>query len=598
MNRFSGMFRKSFRMRLLATFLAAALIPLTVSLWMTGQMFRSQENLNMRQEMQEELEIVTEVLDTMHSGFLEAAGSLCSDRMVARSLLQQGHSFTGTSVNNVLFQATEQCRAAATFELYDREGNRRYSTAGSEKTRTRKTDWGLLKRAEEADGLVYVTTEDPENTEEALLSGAAAIRDGEELAGFFVLNVYFENFESLLEGKYGARNELVLLDRFWHAVYCIQPALGAELGEKLHAAVLSGGRPENLDEEFRYRAEEHPGTGLIAVIRSPEIFTRETINVFRRVMLFIMILGAAAAVVLGTGLSLQLVRPVERLRSAMSEVTLDHLDVQVEPGEDELGELAVRFNRMTDALREHRAALLKNQETLMQNQKELNETQIRMLQAQLNPHFLGNTLDTMKWIAKINQVPEVAVMSTDLADILRFAISPEEFVTLRRETKALERYIEIQRIRQSGGLSFTLDIPEELLDCMVPKMMLQPLTENAVIHGLDSSAGGEIVVQAEQKEGSGGTELLQITVTDNGSGIPEEMTGPYRRPEGEAAKHHLGLYNVDTILKKHYGEIYGIWLSNRKDGCKGAEVTALLPLDRGSGKEEEIISAEEKGAYE
>ena len=245
------------------------------------------------------------------------------------------------------------------------------------------------------------------------------------------------------------------------------------------------------------------------------------------------------------------------------------------------------FNRMTDALQENREALLKNQETLMQNQKELNETQIRMLQAQLNPHFLGNTLDTMKWIAKINQVPEVAVMSTDLADILRFAISPEEFVTLRRETKALERYIEIQRIRQSGGLKFTVEIPDPLMDCLVPKMMLQPLTENAVIHGLDSSAGGEITVRAEQTEGAGGKELLKITVTDNGSGLPEEMTGSYHRPEGEAAKHHLGLYNVDTILKKHYGEEYGVRLANRQDGKSGAEVSAILPLDRRNNTEQE-----------
>ena len=76
------------------------------------------------------------------------------------------------------------------------------------------------------------------------------------------------------------------------------------------------------------------------------------------------------------------------------------------------------------------AALKLNQAQLVENQRELNQAQIRMLQAQLNPHFLCNTLDTMKWISKINQVPQVAVMSTDLADILRFCISPDEFCLL------------------------------------------------------------------------------------------------------------------------------------------------------------------------
>ena len=582
-----GAFRRSFRLRLLAAFLAAALIPLTVSLWMTGRMFRSQQHIRVRQEMKEELEIVTEVLDSMHLGFREAAGTLCSDRMVARALGHPGPSITGTAVNNALFRATEQSRAAASFELYDKDGIRRYSTTGSSKAVSLKTDWGLLNRAEQADGLVYVTTEDPDDQESPVLTGAAPIREGDELAGFFVLNVSFDQLRSVLAGKYGARNELLILDRFWHPVYCTQPADAEATGEKLREAMLSGVSLDNLDEEFMYRAAQHPETGLIAVIRTPEVFTRNTMSLFRRVTLVIMALGAIAAIFLSTGLSLQLFRPVGQLRRAMSEVALDHLDVHVQVGEDELGELAARFNRMTDALQENRAELLKNQETLMQNQKELNETQIRMLQAQLNPHFLGNTLDTMKWIAKINQVPEVAVMSTDLADILRFAISPEEFVTLRRETKALERYIEIQRIRQSGGLNFTVDIPEPLMDCLVPKMMLQPLTENAVIHGLDSSAGGEITVRAEQTEGAEGKVLLKITVTDNGSGLPEEMTGPYHRPEGEAAKHHLGLYNVDTILKKHYGEEYGVRLANRQDGRSGAEVSAILPLDRGSGTEQE-----------
>ena len=160
-------------------------------------------------------------------------------------------------------------------------------------------------------------------------------------------------------------------------------------------------------------------------------------------------------------------------------------------------------------------------------------------------------------------------MSTDLADILRFAISPQEFVTLDAETRILDRYIEIQRIRQSGALSFRLEIPEELEDCLVPKMMLQPLVENAVLHGLDGGEPGVITVRAEELEGP----FLKLSVTDSGRGIP------YGPPEGEAARHHLGLYNVDTILKKNYGEEFGLRLDNLPDG-KGAVVTAVLPLRR------------------
>ena len=100
------------------------------------------------------------------------------------------------------------------------------------------------------------------------------------------------------------------------------------------------------------------------------------------------------------------------------------------------------------------------EQALLENQQALNDAQIRMMQAQLNPHFLCNTLDTMKWISKINQVPQVALMSTNLADILRFCISPDEFVELRQELAILGRYVEIQRIRLSDSFTFAQDVPD------------------------------------------------------------------------------------------------------------------------------------------
>ena len=180
----------------------------------------------------------------------------------------------------------------------------------------------------------------------------------------------------------------------------------------------------------------------------------------------------------------------------------------------------------------------------------------------------------MKWLSKINQVPQVAVMSTDLADILRFCISPDEFVPLRREGEILQRYMEIQRIRMSGAISFRLDLPEELADCLTPKMILQPLVENAVLHGVDGAEHGEIWVRAREQDGK-----LQIQVLDKGRGLPTELLGPYARRDRELSRGHLGLYNVDTILIKYYGKGFGLYLENRTGG-PGAVVTATLPIRR------------------
>ena len=223
------------------------------------------------------------------------------------------------------------------------------------------------------------------------------------------------------------------------------------------------------------------------------------------------------------------------------------------------------------------AALKLNQAQLVENQRELNQAQIRMLQAQLNPHFLCNTLDTMKWISKINQVPQVALMSTNLADILRFCISPAEFVPLQRELEILERYVEIQKIRLSDSFTFEEDVPEKLRSCMVPKMLLQPLAENAILHGLSGVSAGQLLVTARETD----EKLLEIRVCDNGCGLPPELLGPYRPPEQPTG--HLGLLNVDTILRKHYGERFGLRLENREDGI-GACVVACLPIEKGESQ--------------
>ena len=278
------------------------------------------------------------------------------------------------------------------------------------------------------------------------------------------------------------------------------------------------------------------------------------------------------SIFLGLQLSRQIFEPIGRLHRAIRRVEKNDLAVQVpiDRRENELTELARQFNHMV-------TTLSANQQALLENQKALNEAQIRMLQAQLNPHFLCNTLDTMKWISKINQVPQVALMSTNLADILRFCISPAEFVPLQRELEILERYVEIQKIRLSDSFTFEEDVPEKLRSCTVPKMLLQPLAENAILHGLSGVSAGQLLVTARETD----EKLLEIRVCDNGCGLPPELLGPYRPPEQPTG--HLGLLNVDTILRKHYGERFGLRLENREDGI-GACVVACLPIEKGESQ--------------
>ena len=187
----------------------------------------------------------------------------------------------------------------------------------------------------------------------------------------------------------------------------------------------------------------------------------------------------------------------------MEKVKAGDLNIRVHSTRtDELGRLTDSFNGMVRDLKTYL-------EEKVQQQKDLNETTLRLYQTQLNPHFLYNTLDTIKWNAKINQIPEIAVLAENLAVILRKSISSKPFITLREELDTIDSYIRIQKIRFSGRFLYETEIPDLLEESMIPKMILQPLVENAIIHGLDGCDNGYICIYAAQKDGA-----LSISVTE------------------------------------------------------------------------------------
>ena len=554
---------RSFRNRLLCSFLIASLVPMIICSALLSQIFRIQMKKQMETDAQTQTAHLMTALDHVSDALPGAARALKESGLLPRAFT----SLEDTKVNTALFYATEGSRDLADYSLYDLGGSLCYSTGSVTPGATLPTRWGILFAAKNAGGqAVY---QPPMDGGEALLQGAALLSSpqGEPL-GYLVMELSGENFQKLFSGKYGSSNQILLLSRYWHPVYASQSGLTEELADTLRSQLLGDGRPGAQTEDFRYQIQAHRPTGLFLVLRQPQLFTQSTRKLLRAASFFCVLVGIVISAALCLPLSQRVSLPIRRLLEAFNRLEQDDLDVHVSrDGEDELGQLAEGFNHMVLALKT-------NRQELVDNQRELNQAQVRMLQAQLNPHFLCNTLDTMKWISKMSHVPQVALMSTNLADILRFCISAEEFVPLSREVEVLNRYVEIQKIRLSDQFSFVVSLPEELETCMVPKMILQPIVENAILHGLEGVSDSAIRVEAEQEA----AELL-ITVTDNGHGLPPDMIGhPYRR-ESAPAGHHLGLYNVDTILKKHYGERYGLYLDNNPEGS-GARVRARLPLKR------------------
>lgn len=558
--------KRSFRGKLLLGFLVIGLAPLILSTALMLSIFRLTLDQGAEEDAQVQLGSMAGALDALLTDGAGVMDRLSGEEVVRQTL--SGQESAPREVYLALYTAAQPLLDRASLSLYDYFGQRLYSTTGGRGQAHLPTDWGILAAAAESRGMVLRDVE-PFGTDgqtEERLRAACAVRDGSALLGYVVMEISDPHFQRLFDGRYGAAGGVVLLDPFWNPVYASPGSRGEQLAPTLRAQLLAG-RPL-ADESGTYHYFLHSDTGgrYTLLLQRPNPMTAGTMHLLLLISAGTILFCLALCAVFSLTLSRQLFEPIRALNDAMGEVEQGNLSVRVEsPSTDETGQLAGHFDRMVERLQGHLDESLRRQ-------RELNDAQVRMMQAQLNPHFLYNTLDTVKWLGKIHQVPEVATISADLAEILRSSISGEEFIPLARELTLLRRYVEIQRIRFAGRFVFHIQVPEEYDALPVPKLVLQPLVENAIIHGLDGATGGEITVTAQRL----GDEL-RIAVTDDGCGMTEDSLHRFhtRTPATEG---HLGLYNVDAILRLHYGEGSGLHI-NSINGA-GTSIWFSLPVTK------------------
>ena len=551
---------RSFRNRIFVAMLAATLLPLLVcgGLMLNLQVTRSQESL--AQESHAQLAALGGALDDFRDACRDIARTL-SDSTVVRSALRRGGEDSRT-LYQVLFRTAESLRPYARFDIYDRQGVCRYTTASTPPSGELDPGWGILWDAGQEEGLALRAGEDG-----GLVAAQAVRSRGGDILGYVTAQVEQEGFDRMFNGLYSAAGEVLLLDGRWRTVYCSQPSQGRSTVECLREQLLSGSPLTGVTGEYAFFAAQRPDTGFVLILQRPRPFTALVLRSFYLVGAMVGVVCLLLCMWCAWVLSRALSRPVHQLDEAMGEVERGRLDVRLETDRaDELGRLSSRFNRMAAEYR-------LNLDRSVQRERELNRARLGMLQAQLNPHFLYNTLDAMKWLGVAHQAPEVAALATDLADILRFSISGDELVTLEQELELIDRYVNIQLIRFEDRFAFEIDIAERFQGCLVPKLALQPLVENAIIHGVADRDDGYIKVQAVQE----GDDLV-LRVSDNGCGMTPEVlerlnSGDKRIPGG-----HLGLYNTDSIIRLRFGAAYG--LTARSVPGEGSCVSLRMPIQR------------------
>lgn len=243
-----------------------------------------------------------------------------------------------------------------------------------------------------------------------------------------------------------------------------------------------------------------------------------------------------------------------RLTSRMKQVKkgeLISLPSSIIQGKDEIGELTSTYNYMIHAMED----LIEKEYLLGQETK---NAELKILQAQINPHFLYNTLDMIQWFAEEGMLSQIEESVSSLATFYRLSLSNgKEFISLREEMEHVRSYIRLQRLRFPDTFLYEEELDEGLLDYLLPKTTLQPLVENAITHGLQESKRipGHLLIKIEKEEGKN----IRISILDDGAGMKKPpRTTPNGGTSRENSGHGFGIPNVSSRLTLLYGPGYGV----------------------------------------
>ena len=404
--------------------------------------------------------------------------------------------------------------------------------------------------------------------------------------GYVVCDVDTKNLEKIMDKYRIDRTAFMWLQPTGDRPIDTLGDLDAEQTKEYNAlekSIACGKKAENetnSKQEFFRIDQQH--YNLTAYSMMPQKVLRQNQRNLTINLLAIALLMICVSMIITGFISSGLTRPLELLMNTIQKIGNGNVQLRAKiVKEDEIGELAQQFNEMLDQMEE-----LKQKE--YQTKQLLNRAEYKALQAQVNPHFLYNTLDTMASIAEIRNCPEVSHMSQSLALIFRYSLNMKDpFSTVENEIAHLKNYIYVMDMRMHDNIQYTFDVDEMTLKSKLPRLSLQPIVENAINHGLRNKRGKKkigIQIKREQMD-------LVICIEDNGIGLDTSAINESLRKNelGFVEKgNSIGLHNINARLKMLYGNQYGMHLESMLG--EGTKVFMILP-DRGedSNNEEKDI---------
>lgn len=427
--------------------------------------------------------------------------------------------------------------------------------------------WGVLRKVSETpmEVVFHSASQRERDLHDKSLTAAMGITMEETLKGVILVDVHREAFSEILQGKSQGN--------IWEA------AVLNEIGNVLYAknSLLEEGRPLDrypghsfYDRRGSFSAEKEGSDFYGAYLKSTsypfEVLTYASLSdvesnarYLLKNLLYIGTLTLLISLLASYRISKSVSKPVKDLVHHMKKIEKGDFSERFQTDRtDEMGELMERYNKMAKRL----DLLIRN---MIESRDRLKKSEMKMLQSQINPHFLYNTLDTIKWMAKMGESEEVVTLITNLAKLLRISLEDaEEYQTVDMNLSWLKSYLEIQKARYDDDLTYEIHVEESLYERKIPKLLLQPIVENAILHGLDGK--GKIVVSGYEEE-----KRIVFEVEDDGKGMEEDQR---RKLLSEHAGEGIGLLNVHKRIELYYGKGYGLEIKSKVN--QGTKVRMVL----------------------
>lgn len=573
-------FKLNFFTKLLISFGAICVIPIVI-IGVFAHFFSYELSLNsLKEQVESVMTKSTNAFNTLMDEYGQALETFCDDADVRRILQSPLPSRDQKArVYQRMFFLLKNKPLNAAMHLVGADQNFQISTTELPKQYDISIygNWGIYAMAKKSQKVVVYPNLYVNSAEKSMsLALIKGIRNGTKIIGYAIIDIPTETIASICNENRGILPvNFTIIDHNYYIIYDEskrKPKTAFyDLSFRNEFKTGRNWRLAKIDDKqaliWNSRSKNGQffwlGTVYIdMIVENIKAITFVTIGIGLASFLFCVILS----IVITNSIS----RPIWSMVKTMQKVEEGKFDVRADVNSgDEIGFMAGRFNDMIKKIDElfH---------TNLEKQDRLRLAELHALQSQINPHFLYNTLDSIKWLAKLNGIRDIEVIVIQLGKLLKNSINNQsEMTTVGESLEIIDSYLTIQKIRYSDRFEVRMAIDPSLRDCRVPRLIIQPIVENAIIHGIEKKIEpGRLTIKVSRA----GTDL-RIEVADDGVGIDAARLRQIQREleQDQRKVQNIGIHNVNRRIKLCYGENYGV--SIQSEVGKGTTVVLTMPAE-------------------